>query len=101
LIKALVADFPQPQSNTRFEASKEAVLSALPEDTTPLDKEHALSEFYRTWIEQEKHRTDAYTSQWRRRNIALIMLDFRVHMQKLSSRFNSIFASSPKHQKKL
>lgn len=77
------------QSNSRFEAAKEAILSALPETATVLDKESTLSEFYKQWVMQEKARTDAYTTEWRSRNWALIFLETRVRFGKLKRLFLS------------
>jgi len=82
------------QSNSRFQAAKNAILLSLPEPTTTIDKEGALSEFYKQWNMQEKERTDAYTVEWRRRNRTLVLLEFRIRYQKLTSRISS-FLSSP------
>ncbi|KAF9454531.1 hypothetical protein P691DRAFT_806705 [Macrolepiota fuliginosa MF-IS2] len=84
-------------SNSRFEAAKEAILSALPETATTLDKENALSEFHKQWVMQEKACTDVYTTEWRRRNLALIILETRVRYRKLSSRIGRLFSSSQRH----
>ena len=82
------------QSNSRFEAAKSAILSSLPESTTTIDKESALSEFYKQWNMQEKVSTDAYTLEWRRRNWTLILLETRVRYQRFISRISSLFSSS-------
>jgi hypothetical protein len=84
------------QSNTRLEAAKKAVLAGLPSSATPLDKEKALSEFYRKWYLQESGRTDEYTTQWRRRNMALIRLGARVELQKLSTRISDMVSFKKK-----
>ncbi|KAF5358377.1 hypothetical protein D9756_001529 [Leucocoprinus leucothites] len=83
-------------SNSRFEAAKHAILSSLPESSTALDKENALSEFHKQWVMQEKERTDAYTAEWRRRNWTLILLETRVRYQRFTSRIGRLF-SSPKN----
>ena len=71
------------QSNTRFEAGKEAVLSSLPSTSSALDKENALSEFYRHWLVQETERTESYTQEWRRRNKQNIILASRIAFRRL------------------
>ncbi|KNZ71792.1 hypothetical protein J132_07281 [Termitomyces sp. J132] len=71
-------------SNTRFEAAKQAILAGLPPSASPLDEEKVLSDFYTQWYIQEAHRTDAYTKEWRRRNFALIKLSFRVQIQEFA-----------------
>ncbi|KAL9715191.1 hypothetical protein Ac2012v2_001852 [Leucoagaricus gongylophorus] len=81
-------------SNYRFEAAKSAILSSLPESTTTIDKESALSDFYKQWNMQEKVSTDAYTLEWRRRNWTLILLETRVRYQRFISRTSSLFSSS-------
>ncbi|KAF5377076.1 hypothetical protein D9757_007736 [Collybiopsis confluens] len=80
-------------SNTRFEAAKDAVLAGLPESATPLDKENALSEFYRQWLMRESERIDEYAELWRARNWTTILLAARVHYSKLPSRMASLFRS--------
>ncbi|KAJ3883510.1 hypothetical protein F5051DRAFT_342841 [Lentinula edodes] len=65
-------------SNTRFETAKEAVLASLPPGSTPLDKENALSEFYKQWLLQESARVDEYSKIWRALNWANIVLAARV-----------------------
>ncbi|THU89519.1 hypothetical protein K435DRAFT_286283 [Dendrothele bispora CBS 962.96] len=70
-------------SNCRFEAAKQAVIEGLPSTASPLDKERALSEFYKQWLMQERSRLDQYTDSWRNRNVACILLSARVHWQKL------------------
>ncbi|KXN86873.1 hypothetical protein AN958_09468 [Leucoagaricus sp. SymC.cos] len=82
------------QSNSRFEAAKDAILSSLPESAMTLDKENVLSEFHKQWVMQEKARTDAYTTEWRRRNWQLILLETRVRYQKFTSRIGRFFSSS-------
>ncbi|KAJ7172458.1 hypothetical protein C8R46DRAFT_1259165 [Mycena filopes] len=79
-----------PKSNTRFERGKDEALSRLPPTATPLDKERALSEFYRHWVVQEERRTGAYTDEWRQRNMASIILAFRVACSKFTTRFSDI-----------
>ncbi|KAK2466878.1 hypothetical protein APHAL10511_001136 [Amanita phalloides] len=76
-------------ANSRFEAAKATILDALPDSATPLDKEHGLSDFYRQWLLQESERTDAYTTEWRKRSFAIIALGFRVEYQRLYKRLSS------------
>jgi len=76
------------QSNTRFAVAKETVLASLPSSSTVLDKENALSEFYKQWCMQEASRTDDYTTVWRRRNFSLIILGVRVEYQKIAVCFS-------------
>ncbi|KAG6907354.1 hypothetical protein DXG01_009238 [Tephrocybe rancida] len=79
-------------SNTRFEAAKQAVLTGLPPSASPLDKENTLSEFYKQWYIQEAARTDSYTMEWRRRNLALIKLNARVQLQKFANSVSDFFS---------
>ncbi|PFH54312.1 hypothetical protein AMATHDRAFT_135664 [Amanita thiersii Skay4041] len=79
-------------SNTRFEAAKNAILEALPESASTLDREHALSHFYKQWLVQESERTNAYTREWRKRNLATIILGARVEYQKFCKRLSSLFS---------
>lgn len=74
---------PLFQSNTRFEAAKQSVLSSLPQSSTPLARERALSEFYRKWVMQESHRQALYTAEWRRRNLDAIVFAVRVALRNL------------------
>ncbi|KAJ7774553.1 hypothetical protein DFH07DRAFT_952265 [Mycena maculata] len=78
------------ESNTRFERGKQEALSRLPETATALDKERALSEFYRQWVEQEDRRTGEYTEEWRQRNRSSLILASRVAYQKFTARFSDI-----------
>jgi hypothetical protein len=73
------------QSNTRFEAAKQSVLSSLPESSTPLARERALSEFYRKWVMQESRRQNAYDIEWRKRNFEAIMFAMRVEWRNLQT----------------
>ncbi|TRM63120.1 hypothetical protein BD626DRAFT_557623 [Schizophyllum amplum] len=57
-------------SNGRFEAARQEVLAALPTDAPPLDKEDALSEFYRQWVNWE-----------------IIQLEWRVKWQQFKSKW--------------
>ncbi|PBK96917.1 hypothetical protein ARMGADRAFT_989158 [Armillaria gallica] len=70
-------------SNIRFEGGKEAVLASLPPTATAVDKEEALSEFYKQWVMQETDRTGQYTREWRARNISCITLAARVAVGRL------------------
>jgi hypothetical protein len=76
-------------SNTRFEAAKEAVLASLPSQSTPIDKEKALSEFYKQWCMQEASRTGGYTNEWRKRNFSLVLLGARVGYQRFVTRISN------------
>ncbi|KAF7363464.1 hypothetical protein MSAN_01002200 [Mycena sanguinolenta] len=78
------------ESNTRFERGKEVALSRLPSTATALDKERALSEFYRQWLEQEHPTTDTYTEEWRQRNTASLILAARVAYSKFTARFSDL-----------
>ncbi|KAG6874187.1 hypothetical protein C0995_003733 [Termitomyces sp. Mi166 len=78
-------------SNTRFEAAKQAALAGLPPTASPLDKERTLSEFYTQWYLQEAHCTDAYTKEWRRRNFGLIKLSARVQIQQFANAVTDFF----------
>lgn len=73
-------------ANMRFEAAKAMILDALPESATTLNKEHALSDFYRQWLIQESDRTDVYTVEWRKRYFAIIVLGARVEYWRLRKR---------------
>ncbi|KAJ7452357.1 hypothetical protein B0H11DRAFT_1741979 [Mycena galericulata] len=78
------------ESNTRFERGKHEALARLPDSATVLDKERALSEFYREWVVQEDRRTGAYTEEWRQRNMSSLILATRVAYQKFTTRFSDI-----------
>ncbi|RDX56729.1 hypothetical protein OH76DRAFT_1336418 [Lentinus brumalis] len=80
------------ESNTRFYAAKEAVLQSLPEGTTPEQREAALTDFYYSWVVQERTRLDKYGEEWRRRNWDAILLGARVHYEKLLSRIMHPFS---------
>ncbi|KAH6918527.1 hypothetical protein BKA70DRAFT_1554582 [Coprinopsis sp. MPI-PUGE-AT-0042] len=95
-------------NNIRYFAAKETVLSNLPapppseEPASPasthaaaLARENALSEFNTHWYNQEKDRVDAYTSEWRSRNWALIKLAAKVQWQKWGLKVSSVMSSSP------
>lgn len=79
------------ESNTRFYAAKESILSNLPLTATARDKEVALSEFYKQWVLQEREWMERYTKEWRRRNYDLILLEARVKFYRLSTRLASFF----------
>ncbi|TFK76395.1 hypothetical protein BDN72DRAFT_808877 [Pluteus cervinus] len=76
-------------SNTRFEAGKAAILSSLPEGATPVEKERALSEFYKQWVMQEDSRLEDYGANWRRRSWTTLSLSSRVAYQRLKGRFSN------------
>ncbi|KAF8910962.1 hypothetical protein CPB84DRAFT_1763007 [Gymnopilus junonius] len=80
-------------SNTRFYAARDAVLTSLPSTTTARDKEEALSNFYRQWVMQENHWTENYTKEWRARNFELIALSARVEYHKLKGRLTDVLKS--------
>lgn len=80
------------QSNSRFEAAKQAILAGLPSSSTPVDKENALSEFYKQWYMQEAERTTIYTTEWRRRNIVLLKLSARVEYERLLNHISNLFS---------
>lgn len=73
-------------SNTRFEEAKQAVLSSLPENSSPEAKEAALSEFYGNWLRQEQDRLKNYADEWSRRNYNGILLAARVAIHRFRSR---------------
>ncbi|KAF7294904.1 hypothetical protein MIND_01028400 [Mycena indigotica] len=79
------------ESNTRFERGKIAALAALPSTATALDKERALSAFYKQWVTQEEPRITRYTEEWRQRNSAALSVAFRAEYQKLTSRVLKLF----------
>jgi hypothetical protein len=85
-------------NNTRFEAAKAMILEALPEYATALDKEHALSHFYKQWMVQESERMDAYTVEWRKRNFALIALAARLEYRRLCKRVSGFFMTSKSYR---
>jgi len=78
------------ESNTRFERGKDEALSRLPSTATALDKERALSEFYQQWLQEEHPHTDAYTEEWRQRNMASLTLATRIAYSKFATRFSDI-----------
>ncbi|EEB96229.1 hypothetical protein MPER_04667 [Moniliophthora perniciosa FA553] len=73
-------------SNLRFESGKKAVLESLPSSASSMDKEHALSEFYKQWLMQEKPRLDEYDQIYRARNTAVIVLAARTKIDRFKSR---------------
>ncbi|KAG5635760.1 hypothetical protein H0H81_010180 [Sphagnurus paluster] len=81
-------------SNTRFEAAKQAVLAGLPSSATAITKEQTLSEFYKQWYLQEAARTDKYTMEWRRRNLVLIQLGARVELKKFATHVYELLSFS-------
>ncbi|KDR81642.1 hypothetical protein GALMADRAFT_60317 [Galerina marginata CBS 339.88] len=76
-------------SNTRFYSARDAVLSSLPATASPRDKEEALSAFFRQWVMQEKEWTEGYTTEWRTRNLQLIILSTRVEYHRLKARLSN------------
>jgi len=65
-------------TNTRFEAAKDAAISSLPPHPTAEQREERLSEFYKNWVLQEARRQEEYNSEWRRRSMQEIKLAARV-----------------------
>jgi len=78
-------------SNTRFESAKQSVLSSLPDSVTGLQREQALSEFYKKWMVQESERQNEYSSEWRRRNTESISLATRLEWQNVRRRLSDLF----------
>lgn len=78
------------QSNTRFEAAKDAVLASMPSSSIAFDREKGLSEFYKQWCMQEASRTSDYTKEWRKRNFSLILLGVRAACQIFTIRFSDL-----------
>ncbi|KIY43429.1 hypothetical protein FISHEDRAFT_67937 [Fistulina hepatica ATCC 64428] len=74
-------------SNLRFEAGKLAVLASLPGGTSTLDRENALSEFYKQWVMQESPRTDWFTEEWRRQSLRVLRLETHVKWHKFRQRW--------------
>ncbi|KAJ3533365.1 hypothetical protein NM688_g7292 [Phlebia brevispora] len=70
-------------TNSRFQAAKQALLDSLPEACTPLDKEFALSDFYVSWVKQEAERQAEYDRQWRKRNWSNILLGAKLRYKRL------------------
>ena len=62
------------------------MLDALPENATAQDKEFVLSSFYRDWLVQEGPRLATYNETWRRRAMAILLLDARTQWAKFLSR---------------
>jgi len=76
-------------TNTRFEATKAAVVSGLPPHATAEQREDRLGELYKNWILQEAARQEEYDSEWRRRSMQGIQLAARVSYQKLKVKFTT------------
>ncbi|KAK7054842.1 hypothetical protein VNI00_003305 [Paramarasmius palmivorus] len=72
-------------SNLRFEGGKKAVLESLPSSASAIDKEHALSEFYKQWLMQEKPRLDEYDRLYRAKNTEVIILAARAKVDRFKS----------------
>ncbi|CAL1704551.1 unnamed protein product [Somion occarium] len=81
-------------SNSRFEAAKQAYLDSLPESCTPEDQETALSDFYCKWVNQEASRQHKYSKEWRKLNWSNIFLGARVKYQMIWSRITGSSSSS-------
>jgi hypothetical protein len=77
------------QTNTRFDAAKEAVISDFPPHATTKQREERLGEFYKTWVLQEAARQEEYNAEWRRRSMQEIKLAARVSYQKLKAQFTT------------
>ncbi|CCM02414.1 uncharacterized protein FIBRA_04512 [Fibroporia radiculosa] len=81
-------------SNSRFEAAKNALLESLPDSCTEEDREFALSEFYRRWIVQETARQQEYDAEWRKQNWSSLLLAIRLSYEKSMARISRLFSSS-------
>ncbi len=73
------------------------ILDALPDSASPLYKEQALSDFYRSWLIQESEQMDVYTAEWRKRNFAVIALGVRVEYQRLCKRISNSLSFGKAH----
>jgi len=62
------------------------VVSSLPSTASARDKEEAISISLKQWVMQEKDAADAYTNEWRRRNIELIKIGVRVELHRFKKR---------------
>lgn len=74
------------QSNTRFEAAKSSVLAALPPNAPTEAHEHALSDFYKKWVIQERARQDEYAVELRKRTFKDLSLSAKVEFQRAKKR---------------
>lgn len=98
-------DYFQLQSNTRFEAAKQEILSALPETASTRDREVALSEFYSQWVKQEEVHLRQYADEWNRRNWSLVFMEMRAVMRRWKFRLfggapeSKLYDSSPSSSK--
>lgn len=77
------------QSNTRFEAGKRSVLSSLPESSTAIARERALSEFYRGWVQQEVQLQKVYTTEWRARSYDALKYAARIQWRNFQTWLNN------------
>ncbi|KAG0707693.1 hypothetical protein DFH29DRAFT_593829 [Suillus ampliporus] len=77
------------ESNTRFEAAKTSVLSALPPNAPTEVHEHALSEFYKKWVIQERARQDEYDVELRKRTFEDLSLSAKVEWERAKKRLAS------------
>ncbi|KAG1753425.1 hypothetical protein EDB19DRAFT_829817 [Suillus lakei] len=77
------------ESNTRFEAAKSSVLAALPPNAPTEAHEHALSEFYKKWVVQERARQDEYDVELRKRTFEDLSLSAKVEFQRAKKRLAS------------
>jgi len=77
------------QSNIRFEAAKSSVLSALPPNAPTEAHEHALSEFYKKWVVQERARQDEYDIELRKRTFEDLSLAAQVKFERVKKRLGS------------
>ncbi|KAH9966799.1 hypothetical protein BC827DRAFT_1089330, partial [Russula dissimulans] len=73
-------------TNTRFEAAKDALMSGLPPHATAEQREERLSEFYKNWVLQEARWQKEFDSEWRRRSMQEIKLAARVSYHRLKAR---------------
>jgi apoptogenic protein 1 len=82
----LAPSFNSIQTNTRFEAAKDALMSGLPPHATAEQREERLSEFYKNWVLQEARWQKEFDSEWRRRSMQEIKLAARVSYHRLKAR---------------
>ncbi|OJA08150.1 hypothetical protein AZE42_03588 [Rhizopogon vesiculosus] len=77
------------ESNTRFEAAKSSVLAALLPNAPTEAHEHALSEFYKKWVIQERVRQDEYDVELRKRTFEDLSLAAKVEFQRAKKRLGN------------
>ncbi|KAG2078253.1 hypothetical protein BDR04DRAFT_1088015 [Suillus decipiens] len=77
------------ESNIRFEAAKSSVLAAIPSNAPTEAHEHALSDFYKKWVVQERVRQDKYAVELRKRTFEDLSLSAKVGFQRAKKRLAS------------